>query len=198
MGALGLDPALEHVEPGVLHGVEALAGDRLQPAVDPLAERVPGVGDPGLEAGAAPVLGALDDAVGAKKKAGVGPGSSPAPRAHLLPVGRADGHAVDELVAEVRVDRLAHLAVAGDVDVGGGATLERVDRVVGDGAVVDPQPLDELSAARRGEADQLDVLALGEQEGGGDRGLARGAGDDHRPARRPGPRRRAGRRSGTR
>ena len=76
------------------------------------------------------------------------------------------------------------VAVARDVDVGGRPALERVDRVVGDGAAVDPQALDELGAARRGEADQLHPLALGEQEGGGDRGLAGGARDHDRPARR--------------
>ena len=76
---LRLDPPLEHVEPGVLHRVEALAVDRLQPAVDPLAERVPGVGDAGLEAGAAPVLGALGDAVG-REEEGRAPARAARPR----------------------------------------------------------------------------------------------------------------------
>ena len=178
MGVLGLDPPLEHVElrrparpskpsPGIVSsqpsihsqkGCQASATRGSRPARPQSSAR-------------------LTTRSGAKKKAGAGPGSSPAPGADLLPVGGPDGHAVGELVAEVRVDRLAHVAVAGDVDVGGGPALERVDLVVGDGAAVDPQPFDELGAARRGEPDQLDVLALGEQEGGGDRGLARGAGD---------------------
>ena len=48
----------------------------------------------------------------------------------------------------MRMDCQANLAVAGDVDEGGGSSLERVDRVVGDGAVIDTQALDELGAAR--------------------------------------------------
>ena len=81
------------------------------------------------------------------------------------------------------MDGEAHRAVSRDVDEGGGPSLERVDRVVGDGAAIDPQALDELGAPRRGEPYQLDSLALRQQERRGDRGLARGAGDHDRPAR---------------
>ncbi len=92
-------------------------------------------------------------------------------------MGHPHRHAVDQLVAVVRVDRVAHVAVAGDVDEGGGAAVQRLDRVVGDGPVVDPEPFDEVGVAGRGEADQLDPVALGQQEGRGDRRLARSAGD---------------------
>ena len=52
---LGLDSALDHVEVGALDGLEPVAVDDLEPAADPLAERVPGIGDPRLQAGWAPV-----------------------------------------------------------------------------------------------------------------------------------------------
>lgn len=49
------------------------------------------------------------------------------------------------------VDRLSQRAVAGNVDEGRRVALERVDRVVGDSPVVDPQPRDDLGVARRGQ-----------------------------------------------
>ncbi len=97
-------------------------------------------------------------------------------------MGGADRHAVDEIVAVVGVDRRPHGTVAGDVDEAGGAAVQGPDRVVGDGAAVDPQALDELGVAGRGQPDRLDLRALRQQESGGDRGLAGGAGDDDRPA----------------
>ena len=193
-----VDAALEHLEVGAPQALEALAGDRLsQPAVH---------SQNGCQASATrcsrPARPQSSERLttrsGAKKKAGAGPGSSPSPRLQLLPVRDPDRHAVGQLVAEMRVDRAPHAAVAGDVDVGGRAAFQRVDLLVGDGASVDAQALDELGVARRGEADQLDPLAPGEQEGGGDRRLARGAGDRPSARARSAPRRRAGRRSGTR
>src|SRR6476660_4369136 len=59
VGGLGVDPALDHLEVGALDGFEPVAVDDLEPAVDPLAERMPGVRDPGLQARLAPLGGAL-------------------------------------------------------------------------------------------------------------------------------------------
>ena len=84
----------------------------------------------------------------------------------------ANGHAVDELVAIVRVDSEAHLAVSRNIDEGGGSSLERLDCIVGDGAAVDPETVDELGVPHRCQPHELDSLALRQQEGRGDRGLA--------------------------
>ena len=87
MGVLGVDAALEHVEVGALDGLEALAGtSSSQPPVH---------SQNGCQASAtrssrpaAPQSAErLTTRSGAKKKVGVGPGSSPAAGAELLPVG---------------------------------------------------------------------------------------------------------------
>ena len=128
--------------------LEALAADHLQPAGGPLAEGVPGLGDAALELGRAPVGGALLDPGRGEEEGRGRAGEVALAGAELLPVGDSHGHAVGELVAEVCVDRLAHGAVAGDVDVGGGAVAERADLVVGDRAPVDAEALDELLVSR--------------------------------------------------
>ena len=149
MGVLRGDAALEHVEVGALDRLEAAARDHVQPAARPLAERVPGIGDPGLEPGRAPVLGSLGDAIRREEQGRARAGKLPLPAgAELLSVREADRQAVGQVVAVVLVHRPAHLAVAGDVDVGRGAGLERVDRVIEDGPPVDPEALDELGAPR--------------------------------------------------
>src|SRR2546426_11533921 len=157
---LRVDAALEHVEVGAPNRLEALPAEDVEPTARPLAEWVPGIGDPRLERVAAPVRGALDDSVGGEEKGRWRPGQFAFAGTELFPVGDSHGHAVDELVAEMRMDRAAHLTVSRDVDEGGGSSLERVERVVGDAAVIDPQSLDELGAPRRGQTYELDFLAL--------------------------------------
>jgi len=56
---------------------------------------------------------------------------------------------------------------------------QRADLVVSEHRVVDLQPLDELLVAGCGEADQVGSLALGEEEGGDQRRLARCGGERH-------------------
>ena len=76
------------------------------------------------------------------------------------------------------MDGAADGAVPGHVDVDRCHQGQRLDVVVGHHAVVAAEPLHETDVGRRGEAHHLDAVALGGQEGGPDRGLARRAGQD--------------------
>src|ERR1044072_3677843 len=154
---------------------------------------MPGVRYPGSEGIAAPVTRALADAVGSEEKLRPGTWQLAPTRARIgacsevLPMGHTHSHAVNQLVAIVRVDRAAHLPVTGDVDEGSGDPLKRVNRIIGNRLLVAPQPLDEFDAARRGEPDELDPVPPRQQKCSGERRLARSAGDEERPAGRPPP-----------
>ncbi len=155
----------------------------LQPAVRPGGELVPARHDALAELRAAPVPGALLRPVGREEELRLRPRKRLArPARQRVPVGHAHRHAVGQPVAEVGVDGEPHVAVPRHVHVGGRARAERVHFVVGHGAPVHAQALDELPAARRGEPHQVHVVARGEQVRDSESGLARGAADDHRPA----------------
>src|SRR5438552_7008381 len=68
VGDVRVDAALEDLEVCALDRLEPVPAADIEPAAGPLAERVPRVGHPLLEPGAAPVLGALDDAVGSEEE----------------------------------------------------------------------------------------------------------------------------------
>src|SRR5947207_7213723 len=117
---LGIDAALEHVEVGVPDRLEALAADDIEPAADPLAERVPGLGDTLLDPGGAPVPRALRAPIGREEERRPRSWKVPAAIAALLPVGYPDDHAAGEPSPVMGVYRAADVARARDGDAGGG------------------------------------------------------------------------------
>ena len=151
-----------------------------------------------LEAGAAPVGGALGDPVGGEEEGRPGPGSGPRRPARSSQWVSADRHAVHEHVAVVVWTAWRTSASPAMSTKVAGRRLELVDRVVGDGAVVDAEALDELGVARRGEPDDLDARRAA-RAGRPRRSRSCSTRSRSRSARaRRVPRRRAGRRSGTR
>ena len=119
MSLFRVQAARENVEVDVLESVRAGMLLDLHPFVAEGGESSPGCAQPLLETRRAPVLAALHDSTRREKEDRLRSGQSLGTWLRL-PVGRADGAGLLELVAEAVVNVLDDLAVACHIDHDGG------------------------------------------------------------------------------